>query len=416
MASIIIVGCHFTGISDLAQSAPILLQVHAQSPPAQVFSNETLAAWDFKQPPMLPNDDTPMLQVIQTRFMQFQPNLAALGEARLDIFETFCLPSMLAQSSNKYLWLIRTDPLLNATLRDRLMSLLHNSEGEQYPNILLIASNANPEGFRLDTSVQDISPDTVWSGSYELLRRFHVAAQTRVLVESRLDADDGLHYGFVEFTELLTREELISPRTDWLIYCAYSHLEWHHANPFKKLDVKETAVGFVVGATQSSCITAGLSYVYGLDVRRDDMPKGAHSLLHRSVPFCSETVSRFCIRRTRELIPTAIRARTPTSAGMDNVVVPGAGEGRKDKKNNLMYAPSEAAATFQDEIWRGVGHAFSTEKDMVAKTRTSLMEHLPEIVRDNLKGQCTKGHSCKPTSKNVLKHLLRSLPDAAAKM
>jgi hypothetical protein len=363
------------------------------------YPNATLVAWDFGP------EDT-MVQVIQTRFMQFQPNLAALGEARFNIFETFCLPSILAQSSKQFIWLIRTDPMLDENIRDRLINLL-----KEYPNILLIASNGNPEGFRLDASVEDITPDRVWSGSYELLRRYHAASQSRVLVESRLDADDGLHFGFVEFAGLLTKEELVSPETDWLVYCAYSHLEWHHANPFQKSVVEETAYGFVVGATQTSCVTAGLSYVYGLQVGRDDMPKGAHSHLHKTVPLCSSSVKSSCLRQMKELIPTAIRARTPTSAGMANVVVAGS----DGKDINLEYAPSEDAVTFQDEIWKGVSHSFGIEKAKVAKTRASLVKHLPAIVRDNLKGQCTKGHSCKPGSKNVLKQLLSSLPIAVKK-
>lgn len=356
--------------------------------PAPVYSNATLAAWDF-------TSETSVVQLIQTRFMQSQPDLMALGKARLDIFESFCLPSMLSQSSDKYIWLIRTDPLLNETLLDPLISML-----KDYPNILLIGSNANPEGFRHDASVQDVSPANVWSGSYELLCRYHAAAQSRIVIETRLDADDGLHYGFVELAQIVTQDQLASPQTDWMVYCAYSHLEWHHTNPFET-KVEESESGFLVGATHKGCITAGLSYVYGLDVIREDMPKGSHGQLHRSIPFCSDSVRRFCIRRANELIPTAIRARTPTSAGMDNIVT------NYTKHNSLVKSPPESALDVQDEIWSGVASTFGIGRDQVAETRSSLLTNLPEIVRDNLKGQCTRGHSCKPSSQTVLKELLK---------
>ncbi|KAI2489632.1 rhamnosyl transferase [Fragilaria crotonensis] len=121
------------------------------------YANATLAFWDFA------SDKAPV-QVIQTRFMQFQPHLLALGEARLKIFATFCLPSILAQSSKKFLWLIRADPDLDPALKDPLIAMI-----QQYPNILLVGSNQNPEGFRHRASVVDITPSNVWSGSYELL-------------------------------------------------------------------------------------------------------------------------------------------------------------------------------------------------------------------------------------------------------
>lgn len=380
--------CFMYGTADLGAELTARRSLSVPNVLLPVYSNatSTLSAWDFEA-------DNDSVQVIQTRFMQNQPNLVALGEARLKIFESFCLPSILVQSSQKFLWLIRTDPDLNQTLRDPLIAML-----QPYPNILLVGSNANPEGFRLDASVQDISSSNVWSGSYELLGRYHMAAQSRVVIETRLDADDGLHFGFVEYTQLITSEELERQETSWLIYCAYKSLEWHHANPFKQI-LKDSDHGFIVGVSQVGCITPGLSFVYGLKVTRNDMPTGPHCHLHKTTPLCSDELKSSCIRHTKELKPTAIRARTPTSAGMENVV-----DGSQTK--NLHYRPAESDAALQNEMWVGVRNTFGIKKEQVFALTSHLVRHQPEIVADNLKGQCTKGHSCKPASKSVLQELL----------
>lgn len=351
------------------------------------YANATLAFWDFA------SDKVPV-QVIQTRFMQFQPHLLALGEARLKIFATFCLPSILAQSSKKFLWLIRADPDLDPALKDPLIAMI-----QQYPNILLVGSNQNPEGFRHRASVVDITPSNVWSGSYELLRRFHNEAQSRMLIETRLDADDGLHFAFVEYTQLVATEELSSADHEWVIFCASAHLEWHHTSPFKQ-KLKGSDVGFMVGVNEMGCITPGLSFVYGTNVTRSDMPIGAHSFLHRKAPLCDDKRKSKCIRHTKELKPAAIRARTPTSAGMKNVVI-----GSHDQ--SVAYRTAETDANIQEEMWIGVGLSFGVKKERVRDLRRSLTQHLPEIVADNLRGQCTKGHSCKDNTKQALEELLK---------
>ena len=106
--------------------------------------------------------------MIQTRFMQEQPHLVHLGKARLEIFKTITLPTVIKQTSQDFIWIIRTDPMLNETIREPLVELLADC-----PNHVLVASNSNPEGFRGDAAVADISRDVVWSGSYDLIHEYH---------------------------------------------------------------------------------------------------------------------------------------------------------------------------------------------------------------------------------------------------
>jgi hypothetical protein len=314
--------------------------------------------------------------------MQDQPDLVDLGMARLEIFKSFCLPSLVGQSSNDFLWIIRTDPMLNDTVKQPLLELLR-----PYPNFVLIASNLNPEGFR--APFQDISPDSVWSGSYDLIREYHEAAQTRVLLESRLDADDGLHYRFVEYMQIAP----LPQHGTWKVWCALTHLEWHANSPFNKM---KSDYGFLVGMKNSGCVTPGLTMAYGLGASRDDLPRGTHQYLHKILPPCSSDTPSLCLERF-SLKPGAIRARTPTSAGMAHLV---------EETNRRKYMRSSSQSQLQDKIWDGAEPIFGIDRQQIISTKHYLTQHLGAIAADNLKGQCTKGHSCKQEAKTMLKRIV----------
>ena len=322
--------------------------------------------------------------------MQDQPSLVDLGMARLEIFKSFCLPTMASQTSQDFLWIIRTDPLLNDTIKLPLLELL-----EPYPNFVLVASNSNPEGFRGAGAIADISPENVWSGSYGVIEDYHKAAQSRIVLESRLDADDGLHNSFVEYLEAVAPSYLPEPRS-WVVWCAFSHLEWHYNSPFSSItDVEQ---GFLIGIKNSACVTSGLTMAYGLEATRDELPKGTHQFLHKVLPECSEDRHHECLKRFKELAPGAIRARTPTSAGMANVI--------SDGKKQSVYKGAEPQARMQHAMWDGAQDIFHIDIQDAIFTRNYLLSHEAGIAADNLKGQCTKGHSCKHGAKKLLKSIL----------
>mmetsp|Transcript_28294 Transcript_28294/g.51554 ORF Transcript_28294/g.51554 Transcript_28294/m.51554 type:complete len:246 (-) Transcript_28294:7481-8218(-) len=234
---------------------------------------------------------------------------------------------MRRQTSQHFLWIIRTDPELNTTLRQELIHLL-----APHPNFLLIGSNSNPEGFRDPASVLDVMNVTnVMSGDVELAGKVHAAAQTRIVVESRLDADDGLHSMFAEFiqkeaahyldpglssstNEVSTGANEKSPK--WMVFCAHSHLEWHYSSPFSdNITVEDDSFGYLVGLALPYCITPGLSFGYGIGAVRSNLPKANHDKLNRIIPPCEGKKKhnanfKNCLLRLKHLAPTAIRART----------------------------------------------------------------------------------------------------------
>ena len=83
--------------------------------------------------------DWPLIHIVQSRFMQEQGPLQTLGMARLKLFLTFCLPSMIQQSSQDFFWIIKTDPAFTKTVAfDMLVQSVR-----PHDNFYVVASNAN---------------------------------------------------------------------------------------------------------------------------------------------------------------------------------------------------------------------------------------------------------------------------------
>ena len=186
------------------------------------------------------NDKPELIHIIQTRFMQHQPNLLSLGQARLELFTTFCLPSLEAQLNKNFIWIIRTDPQLHPTLRDKLIKSLRGK-----PNFILLGSNYNPEGFGRqnsdsygeflrEDSHKDVSDTAqILSGNITLVQQaFMKSNNGGILLETRLDADDGLHRDFVKTVQSEARHLAESGEELWRIWCINYNVEWHPLDPF----------------------------------------------------------------------------------------------------------------------------------------------------------------------------------------
>jgi len=373
------------------------LQWTTQPPPPPLQSEAIIAS------PLQEKDrwkDVSVVQVLQTRFMQEQPHLVELGMARLEIFKTLSLPTVIQQTSQDFLWIIRTDPNLNATIQQPLINLI-----KDYPHIVLVASNGNPEGFRGHEAIADISIDNIWSGSYDLVQDYHAAAQSRIVLESRLDADDGIHLRFVEYMQAMSPKYLSEPNS-WMVWCASSHLEWHYNSPFS--NIKENVeYGFLLGIKNKECVTPGLSMGYGIGATRGDLPRGTHQYLHKVLPECSSTQMHSCLHRFWELKPGALRARTPTSAGMSHLVEAG-------NSQKITFKRGNTQAQLQSKMWDGAETIFGIQREDIVGTKEYVVTHLAGIASDNLKGQCTKGHSCKQEAKDLLKLILQNHGNAVA--
>ena len=329
-----------------------------------------------------------LVHVVQTRFMQFQPHLVALGKARLDLMQALTLPSMKNQNNSNFLWIIRTDPDLDGGLRQNLIEAL-----TPLSNVVLVASNQNPEGFR--GAISDVTEESVLVGNLQLLKSYHAAAETHRVLETRLDADDALA---IDYCDNVQKQANVRLSDDsWMVWCTDTHVEWQQISPWNSTD----EAGALFGLKTSQCITAGLTWGLGTHTHRSaiGVPNN-HAKLHTLVPPCNASVSSACLARvtSSNQFPMAMRGRTATSAGMERILQPHSPETQIFRKSKWRNS--------QPELWRVLPPLFGITARDLRRVRSSIQANLYNIVKDGLDGQCTKGHSCKERSKQVLKELL----------
>eukprot|EP00578_Thalassiosira_sp_NH16_P017051 CAMPEP_0181126456 /NCGR_PEP_ID=MMETSP1071-20121207/27644_1 /TAXON_ID=35127 /ORGANISM="Thalassiosira sp., Strain NH16" /LENGTH=380 /DNA_ID=CAMNT_0023212069 /DNA_START=586 /DNA_END=1725 /DNA_ORIENTATION=- len=363
--------------------------------------------------------DLDIVHVVETRFMQRQSRLLELGFARLALFEAFCLPSMLSQTNSNFLWIIRADPSLHPSIVSRMQQLLQGK-----PNFILMGSNNNPEGFsRSNGSFHhflragpraDIAP--VWSGNISLVEEaYEKSAAGAILLETRLDADDGIHMRFIEVVQAQALLDLHSDNDvngTWQLWCIDSKIEWHPLNPFPETpDIvsanEKMSEGYLVLYSDNICTTPGLTFGYSPGASRASLGFDhlRHDEISRKIAKCKEPSVGRCVSRLNYLVPGAVRARTTTSAGMNNVVT---GNAYADRMNGIQNLPQDKQSKLitqyfhRRELWRALGDLFLISKEAARFAKSIIVERTNEIALDNLRGQCTPGHSCKNETRAIL--------------
>jgi hypothetical protein len=334
-----------------------------------------------------------LVHVVQTRFMQLQPGLVHLARARLRLFQVFCLPLLRHSSGSSFLWMIRTDPNLDSEVLSELLELLRNSAYRSSSwRVLVVASNENPK------FVQE-RPDRsalVW-GSFQLWQSYYAASlQQHTVLETRLDADDGLSVRFVEDIQQHVHVHPLSPNVP-RIYCVRTHLEWEQ-EPQSSSEYEGT--GLLLGLRSKICVTPGLTYVYPPGSASGGVANSLpikHHQIHYLLPACKTiNTTEPCLVRlsTADDAPLAIRARSVTSAGMLRVV-------------HGNYPTKARDARIQNNAWNFLVPQFGVTRDAVTSVKVYLEgPERDHIVQEALAGQCTAGHSCKTGSKLALEYLL----------
>ena len=340
--------------------------------------------------------------------MQHQGKLHHLGMARAELFRTFCLPTMVHQTNQNFLWIIRTDPDLDVDVAQFMIDLLR-----PYPHFLFVSSLDHPFGDwrRANTTSDDVLNATkILSGDIELAYKYHKLAQTSIVLETRLDADDGLHINFINYVQTVSKRLIKSeisvsnslneesarptvvtnsssllkqsfPEKLFLLFCVKEHYEWHYDGP--------SPSGHVLSRVENFCVTPGITFARSIDYHKQ-VGRTPHTKLTKRFKACKDLDETECLVWTKSLIPGALRARTPTSAGMKYVgSTPGEGE---TEKNDLK--------------WSKLIQATNVSKVDAAHTKEFIQLHVAGIAEDNLKGQCNKGYDCKRTIKAQLLNLM----------
>ena len=168
--------------------------------------------------------------------MQNQPNLIELAKARLHLFATICLPTVIKQSSwGEFIWVIRTDPEVDEQIKKDLISLLNRSgalkeisinDNDKRSLTYVIGSNdnyilANSTSFKSDLlrpfDIQHMlsnvvsNPETLFAGKVESAQSLLNEIRSKqsnldrenddIILWTRLDADDGLNLNYMQYIQ-----------------------------------------------------------------------------------------------------------------------------------------------------------------------------------------------------------------------
>ena len=366
---------------------PLIVTMHQQN---RLRANANQWDWEF-------------IHIVNSRFMQNQGKFSMLARARLELFKEFCLPTMVNQTSQKYLWIIKTDPELDLDVLKDLVDLLR-----PYPHFFLVASNDNfligkdskPGGWRGGEAAKEILGSNIFCGDISLLRGASRYEPDQIVLETRLDSDDGLNINYLKTVQDAATKVVISNisieegledqgqkerrRAHWMYWCARRHIEWHWDGQLDEGQVNSIE-------HDRYCITAGLTVAFGVGAQVDSILMSQHHKLYSDVAYyggCGLSRKKDCLVMIDNLRMAAIRSRTPTSAGMKNIEPKDVVDPEVTKK-----------------LWSHLTKDFTITDEGSRRANQFILNNLAMIALENEMGQCTEGHSCKVSSKEKLRRI-----------
>lgn len=350
--------------------------------------------------------DHDVMHIVVTRFMQDQPHLLALARARFQLFTTVCFPTMVQQSSQDFLWIIQTDPQLDKEMRHDLAQLL-----KPYPHFFLVGSNLQQQqgqGGSFRTVAKELLQSPIYSGDVKLLRQAYLCRNNTPLLQTRLDADDGLNVEYLHQIQRQATRLFHQESVQWYYWCIKRHFEWYsESNDLHPVEHSRLCVtpGLTVGFATEPFNTVVSSEPPPLDIAHDVLYKEIEKKMAAVPKPKKQKMGELlkinptpcgglqCIRMVDDLSVGAIRSRTWTSAGMMDIF-------------GATITDSADAAKKQSQMWQLLTAQFGVAPTAFQDVQVYLKEHIIEIARDNLDGQCTQGHSCKIKSVETLQRLI----------
>ena len=232
-----------------------LYESHVATIPSKIGSPDTVSSY-WK-------NDHNLVHVISTRFMQHQGHLNNLGMARVDLFETFTVPSLMNQSNQQYLWLIWTDANLEVQVRRELFESISH-----FPNAVVLALEQEPDSNLRDLYGHswDVVQASVIFGDVNLLAEYFKASHSHLLLETSLDADDAFSATFVESVQgeaAFTIGHNEKQLNKMEVFCPEMHAEWRVFQVNENSVQDENEVGHLVHIHDKNfCIKSGLTAAY----------------------------------------------------------------------------------------------------------------------------------------------------------
>jgi len=326
---------------------------------------------------------------------------------------------------------------------------------EPYPNFILVGSNEHshwvgsdfPKNFtdvysgdaRLFRYVRDVYGYEDSYNKRNKLETKDIPGQNKIIVlQTRLDSDDGLNIHYLETVQNAAKQNIITTmvasnsknggaashgmvrsakrlvraarshqsyvqpgeeqKAKWLVWCVKEHFEWHS----KSLEGEEEDFGEIISKDdkmenykkgkryigQRWCITPGLTIGYGPGVlrsgehmpryvRRDDTRHSDIIPLIEKKGGCGLEEKNDCVLTVEDPKYGAIRSRTLTSTAMKDV------------------DPHQNGGGMSTEYWKLLNDQFGVSVEGARDVNRFVNENSMEIARDNERGQCTEGHSCR---------------------
>eukprot|EP00546_Thalassionema_frauenfeldii_P003240 CAMPEP_0178938336 /NCGR_PEP_ID=MMETSP0786-20121207/26273_1 /TAXON_ID=186022 /ORGANISM="Thalassionema frauenfeldii, Strain CCMP 1798" /LENGTH=315 /DNA_ID=CAMNT_0020617041 /DNA_START=218 /DNA_END=1162 /DNA_ORIENTATION=- len=303
---------------------------------------------------------------------------------------------MIQQSTQNFIWIIQTDPQIAKEIKHKLRQLIR-----PHPHFFLVGYNSDKSdnydkhGNHTSLSFEDFAMQAkdllkapVYSGNVKILRQAYTlccsGSNDILLLQTRLDADDGLRLNYFEQIQQEARNTFLKTPSfpNWYYWCIKHHLEWY-ASTNRWIPVQH----------EKLCITPGTPVRIEKRKSKETGPPWTlgHDKLFKEInnhPDKYNCGTASCIRLVAEDAGAgAIRSRTWTSAGMMNIF------------------PDNPQTSHQPVFKDFVHRQFGLTEDL-AVLQLYLQQHIAEIAKDNLEGQCTYGHSCKLSSVETLQRLV----------
>jgi hypothetical protein len=353
-----------------------------------------------------------IVHVVNTRFMMGQANMTILGEARLKLFETFCLPTIINQSVQNFYWLILINPTLEASILRELRQLL-----DPIPNAYLILTDKpdwSKDGYCLDLQeVADMHRQgqlDIVTGNLRRLAAFDLhkgcGERPRLILrmDTILDADDGLHHQAFEgmqktAIQYTQQEEPLNIDNNWWFMCIDEYYEFHNRNIFMMSSKNSSSVGSgLIGRRihAVNCVSAGWTRVGSMmapisdtkfprksEIHHSDLVWARHKCQKKRENLRHRFYSR-CYERVFPASAMAIRCRTITSDSMDHVdkSISHYGDlpGQDPNTSPLLINGSEV-------YWKDLADNFYIDRQNAVDASRFMYEHFHEIAEENLKSK-----------------------------
>ena len=318
-----------------------------------------------------------------------------------------------------FVWIIKVDPDLNEAVLNELKEVLEPAK----KFALLVGSNTNfgigtkPGGWRDGQAGRDII-DAYNLGkvhhldrderAYDIVRRAHEWRNDRVILETRLDSDDGINIHYISELQRMATRKLIDPQMNsvegtkdddqteeqrqsarWLYWCPNAHIQWTPAADPDSPDPGNLAIYRM----PHTCTTAGLTLGFALGTDDEDVPRYGHASLYYEVAVehnndgkrnnstqardgaidkhdCGLYPSSNCAVFVEDPPICAFRSRALTSAGMHNI----------DAQGDFSKQPgSDEYKELAARLWLGtveMNFGIETEKGKPSWVRTYLTNTL----------------------------------------